>query len=140
MPPEAPAREKLSLIVFSGDHARVHYALAAAAAAAAIDRPVTLFFTMEAARALFAPGAGGAPGWRALAGAGADADLRARGIAGFDELLESCVELGARFMVCEMGLRALGASADALRADVPVAVGGLASFYRHAEGGAMLFV
>ena len=130
---------KLSLIVFSGDYAKVHYALAAAAAAAAIDRPATLFFTMGAARALCA--ADGAPGWRALPGAGADAELRARGVAGFAELLDSCAELGVRFMVCEMGLRAAGIAPEALRRDLAIDVAGLVSFYNDADpGGAMLFV
>ena len=46
--PERP--EKLSLVVFSGDFDKVHYALVMASAAAAIDTPVTLFFTMEGAR------------------------------------------------------------------------------------------
>lgn len=131
---------KLSLVVFSGDYARAHYALAAAAAAAAIGRPATLFFTMEAARALAADhGAGG--GWRALPGAEADAELRARGVAGFEELLESCAGLGVRFLVCEMGLRAIGMAPEALRGDVDAAVAGLVTFLNDAEAdGAMLFV
>lgn len=132
---------KLSLIVFSGDYAKAHYALAAAAAAAAVDRPATLFFTMHGARALLAAGADSAEGWRALDGASADAELRGRGVAGFEELLESCAALGVRFMVCEMGLRALGVAPEALRDDLPISVAGLVSFLADAEaGGAMLFV
>ena len=135
------ALDKLSLIVFSGDYAKVHYALAAAAAAAAIDRPATLFFTMDATRALCAAGADGEPGWRALPGAGADAELRARGVAGFAELLDSCAGLGVRFMVCETGLRAAGIAPEALRRDLAIDIAGLVSFYADADpGGAMLFV
>lgn len=131
---------KLSLVVFSGDYARAHYALAAAAAAAAIGRPATLFFTMEAARALAADGGEGG-GWRALPGAEADAALRARGVAGFEELLESCAALGVRFLVCEMGLRAIGMAPEALRGDLGAAVAGLVTFLNDAEAdGAMLFV
>ena len=54
MPPDdkAPRPQKLSVIVFSGDYDRVHYALAMASAAAATNRAVTLFFTMAATRAL----------------------------------------------------------------------------------------
>lgn len=138
--PPAPPVGKLSLIVFSGDYERVHYALAAAAAAAAIDRPATLFFTMEAARALCA-GDGGEPGWHRLAGADADAERRARGVAGFDELLEACAELGVRFMACEMGLRAAGIAPESLRQDLRIDIAGLVSFYRDAEpDGAMLFI
>ena len=38
--------EKLSIVVFSGDFDKIHYALVMASAAAAIDIPATLFFTM----------------------------------------------------------------------------------------------
>ena len=31
-----------------------------------------------------------------------------RGVGDFETLLQACVELGARFIVCEMGLRSLG--------------------------------
>ena len=131
---------KLSVIVFSGDYAKVHYALAAAAAAAAIERPATLFFTMEAARALSA-GEDGMPGWHALAGSGEDLRMRARGIVGFEELLASCTELGVRFMACDMGLRAINLDPEELRSDVEVTVTGLVSFLTDAEAaGAVLFV
>ncbi len=46
--------EKLSIVVFSGDFYMVHYALLMASAAAAIDIPPTLFFTMGASRSLLA--------------------------------------------------------------------------------------
>jgi peroxiredoxin family protein len=147
--PERSRPRKLSIIVFSGSFEKVHYALAAAAAAAAIDLPATLFFTMEALRALATPGEGGRPGWHALevtrAGyadaAALDADQRARGVAGFDELLESCIALGVRVMVCEMGLRAIGLEGRALRDDVAIDTGGLVTFLNDASAdGAMLFI
>ncbi len=125
--------DKLSLVVFSGDYDRVHYALVMAAGAAASNRPVTLFFTMGAARALV--------NWRGLPGAQADADLQARGLAGFDELLEACVALGATVMVCEMGLKALGIDPASLRADIPITPGGVVTFLADASrDGGMLFV
>ena len=37
-----------------------------------------------------------------------DATNRERGVGDFETLLQACVELGARFIVCEMGLRSLG--------------------------------
>lgn len=138
--------DKLSVIVFSGAFERVHYALATAAAAAAIDTPATLFFTMEATRALGKGGAD-APGWHALptehgaAAAELDATYRERGVAGFEELLESCVALDVQFLVCEMGLRAIALEAAALRDDVPVREGGLVTFLTDASAtGAMLFI
>lgn len=125
--------DKLSLVVFSGDFERVHYALAMAAGAAASNRAVTLFFTMGAARALV--------DWRTLPGAAADESLRAKGLAGFEELLEACVALGVTVMVCEMGLRAAGIDAASLRPDVPVTAGGIVTFLADASAnGAMLFV
>ena len=142
---DKPRPDKLSIVVYSGAFERVHYALAAAAAAAAIDTPATVFFTMEATRALAKGDA--APGWHALptehggAAAERDASLRARGVAGFEELLESCVALDVKFLVCEMGLRAVALEATALRDDVPYREGGLVTFLTDASAtGAMLFI
>jgi peroxiredoxin family protein len=116
-----------------------------ASAALAINRPATLFFTMGASRALLANGRDGGPGWHDLVadGGAADADreLGARGVGTFEELLEACVALDARFLVCEMGLRALGLDQAPLRADVPIEEGGLVTFLTDAKDGRqMLFV
>lgn len=134
--------DKLSLVVFSGDFERVHYAFSMAAAAAAIDRPATLFFTMEAIRFLARPLADGAPGWTALSGAAArDAEFRARGVAGFDELVAACAALDVKFLVCEMGLRAIDMTAAELRDDLGFEEGGIVTFFNDASAdGAMLFV
>jgi peroxiredoxin family protein len=139
--------DKLSLVLFSGSFDKVHYALAMAAAALAVNTPVTLFFTMGAARALLAEDASG-PGWRALHptedgldALTADASLIARRLGGFEELLSACTALGARVMVCEMGLRALGLEFSQLRPDVDITPGGLVTFLGDAsKTGAMLFV
>lgn len=125
------APDKLSIIVHSGDYDRVHYALVLASAAAATGKPVTLFFTMAATRAL-------TPGW---ADGDREAGHKAKGIATFEELLEACVELGVTFMVCEMGRRAVEVEPAEFRADVPVTEGGAVSFMNDASrGGEMLFV
>jgi peroxiredoxin family protein len=140
MPPadQGARPAKLSLVVFSGEFAKVHYALATAAAAAAIDIPATLFFTMKASRALAKD-----DGWHALAGdaAASDATLQARDVAGFAELLESCQALGVRFLVCTMGLSAIDLAADALRDDLGIELGGLVSFLNDARAdGSVVFV
>ena len=123
--------DKLSIIVFSGNYERVHYALVLASAAAATGKPVTLFFTMEGTRAL-------CPGW---ADAAKEAACAAKGIGTFEELLSACVELGVAFMVCEMGRRAADISPGDLREDVPVAEGGAVTFMADASRhGAMLFI
>lgn len=149
-PPPAPAAaEALSLIVFSGDYQRVHYALALASTAAAIGKPVTMLFTGEAIRALARPAADGSPGWRTLAaigegGAGrerarnggeVDDCYRARGVGGLEELLTACAEMGVRIIVCEMGLRVAGLERAALRNDVAFEVAGLVTFLTAASPG-----
>ncbi len=141
MPAVRTAPDHLSVIVFSGDFERVHYALTMAAAAVASNTRATLFFTMGAARALTIPTADGRPGWHSLAGAHADADYQAKGIAGFEELLAACLALGVTIMVCETGLRALGMDAASLRPDLPILPGGLVTFLADASRhGAMVFV
>lgn len=140
--------DKLSVIVYSGAYDRVHYALVLAAAAAAIGRPVTLFFTMGACKALARPGADGKAAWRKLPlsegkGTGGRRDDRyaKTGVATFEELLASCVQFGVAFMVCEMGLRAMGMDGGDLRDDVPIEEGGVVSFLNDAsKDGAVLFI
>jgi peroxiredoxin family protein len=123
--------EKLNLIVFSGEPAKVHYAFVLASGAAAIDVPVTLFFTMEACRTI-----GRAADWD-----GFDADCRKKGVATFRELREACVAMGVRFLVCEMGLKAIGMERNELRDDLPVEIGGVVTFLNGAsDRGSMLFV
>ncbi len=148
MRPEDTSHPGLAVVVFSGAFDRMHYALVMAAAAAAIGRPVTLFFTMEACRTLLAADAEGIPAWRRLpAGerkgtAGAmDDDFKRRGIGDFEQLLSSCQELGVRFLVCEMGLRALGLKRADLRGDLAIEEGGAVTFLNDVPaGGSMLFI
>lgn len=137
------APDKLSIIVFSGSYQKVHYALATAAAAAAIDRPATLFFTMDACHALAA-----GDGWHRLdtehdelAAVDIDNRYRDRGVADFETLLLSCKELGVNFLICEMGLRAIEMASGDLRTDIPITEGGLVTFLNDASAtGAMLFI
>ena len=133
---------RLSLIIFSGDFSRIHYALVMASAAAATNVPVTVFFTMEASHAVLAD-----DGWHGLAGeepysaAEIDSSYVASGVAGFGELMVACAELGVRFMVCEMGLRVLGLDADDLRGDLEITPGGVVSFLADAgDQGRIVFI
>ena len=131
--------ERLSVLLLSGSFDRAHYALAMASSAAALDRPVTIFVSLAATRALLARDPQGRPGWASLPvsgelagpegadGAALDERNRARGVAGFEELLQACVALGVEIMVCDMGLRTLDLQAEALRDDLPIRSGGLAS-------------
>ena len=140
--------KKLSIIIFSSDFDKVHYALVMASAAAAIDIPVTLFFTMGASRALLASPENA---WKCLPG-GACADTGETGgdvnnkfekrmVATFEELLQACVSLKVKFMVCDMGLRAMNLNVKALRNDVPLEAGGMVSFFNDASAnGQMVFI
>jgi len=131
--------ERLSVLLISGTFERAHYALSIASTAAALERPATLFVTLAGTRALLGEDGQGRPGWASLPlsaeladadvgdGAALDARNRSRGVAGFEELLQACVALGVEIMVCEMGLRALDLESQALRKDVPVREGGLAT-------------
>ena len=118
----------LSVIVRSGDHESVHYALALAAAALAVNKPAVLFFTMAGIRALV-----GSP--PALGDWERDAQYRARGVGDFETLLGACVELGGRFIVCEMGLRALDIDRASLRPDVPVTIAGIVTLLEETKPG-----
>ena len=150
MSPDKPTMspDKLSIVVFSGHFDRVHYALIMAAAAAAIDKPVTLFFTMGACRALEKVGDGGEPPWRAMplsegTGSGGELDdnFKSLGIGGYEELIDSCVELGVRFMVCETGLKAMGLERDDLVGDISIDEGGVVGFLTDASRhGAMIVI
>jgi peroxiredoxin family protein len=142
-------RDRLSLIVFSGDYDRVHYAFVIASAAAATNRPVTMFFTMGGVRALLAPRPDSSPGWAALAPADngnsaveRDSAHEKAGIATLEELVLACVELDVTLQVCEMGLIAEGLSSNDFRTDVTVTGGGMVSFLAEAEkdNGRIVFI
>jgi peroxiredoxin family protein len=132
-------RVRLAILLLSGSFERAHYALCMASTAAALERPVTLFATQGGLRALLAADGAGRPGWAGLPlaadltgpgvadGGALDAQNRARGVAGFEELLAACIALGVEFMVCEMGLRALDLEEAALRPDLQVQRGGHAT-------------
>ncbi|MBR9973031.1 DsrE/DsrF/DrsH-like family protein [Magnetospirillum sulfuroxidans] len=134
--------DKVSIVVFSGDFDKIHYALVMAAAAVASNTPVTLFFTMWAGRALERDQA-----WKRLKcsdGSSAhdmDSCFKDKNVADFETLLAACVALDVTFMVCEMGVKALGMDPDDFRPDVPLAKGGIVTFLADAsKDGAMIFV
>ncbi len=144
--------DKLSIIVFDGHFDKVHYALVMASAAAAVGRPVTLFFTMAACRVLGRADDDGQAAWRALPvsvgigeegqrGGDIDDGFSAKGIGTFEELLEACILLEVKFMVCEMGLQAMGMEDASLRDDIPLEPGGVVTFLKDAsKDGALIFI
>jgi peroxiredoxin family protein len=125
---EAKIQAGVSVIVRKGDYESAHYALALASAALAINQKAVLFFTMAGIRALTGPPPG-------LDDWGRDAINRERGVGDFETLLQACVELGAKFIVCEMGLRSLDIDRAALRPDVPVTIAGIVTLYEETTAG-----
>jgi len=117
----------LSIILRSDRYEDAHYALAMASAALAVNQQAVLFFTMGGLRALMAP--------PALQDWDRDALNRARGVGDFETLLQACIELGARFIVCEMGLRSLAIDRAGLRADVPFTVAGIVTLLEETKTG-----
>lgn len=147
MPNQSP--DSLSIVVHSGRVDKIHYALVMASAAAAINKPAMLFFTMEACHALRKADADGSHPWQSMPvsngsaqnGGEMDQQFAKRQVATFEELITSCAELGVTFMVCEMGLRALDISRDDLRNDIDFKEGGVVSFLNAAsKDGTVLFI
>lgn len=118
----------LSIILRAGDYESAHYALALAAAALAVNKPAVLFFTMGGIRSLTGPPP-------ALQDWGRDGLNRERGVGDFETLLSACVELGCRFIVCEMGLRSLDIDRTSLRTDVPFTIAGIVTLLEETKPG-----
>lgn len=118
----------ISVILRAGDYESAHYALALAAAALAVNKPAVLFFTMAGIRALQSTPP-------PLDDWDRDGRNRARGVGDFETLLQACIELGARFIVCEMGLRSLDLDRASLRADVPFTVAGIVTLLEETKPG-----
>ena len=118
----------VSIIVRSGEYEDAHFALAVAAAAAAVNKPAVLFFTLAGIRALTGPPP-------ALDDWARDATNKQRGVGDFETLLQACIELGVRFIVCEMGLRSLAIDRTSLRADVPFTIAGIVTLLEETKPG-----
>jgi peroxiredoxin family protein len=124
----------LALALHSDQPDRAHYALVLAAAAAAIDRKVIIFFAGPSILA-----ATSAPGWRGLPGAEAfQARCETSKIAGFPELLEAIDALGVERLACELALALADLKSDQLSPGV--AVGGAVTFLTRAKDSETLFV
>ena len=109
----------LGIVLAAGELPRAHAAFLLAAGAAALGRSVVMFATGDGVLAL-------CEDWSGLARADKDAVWRQRGVAGFDELRQACVELGVRMIACESGLR--GAAIDPAALMRGVDCDGMASF------------
>jgi NADPH-dependent 2,4-dienoyl-CoA reductase/sulfur reductase-like enzyme/peroxiredoxin family protein/rhodanese-related sulfurtransferase/TusA-related sulfurtransferase len=160
----APAREKTTLVVFSGDLDRVMAALIIANGALAMGKPVSLFFTfwglnvlrkakapslkktlIEAAFGWMLPkGAGRLNSLSKLNFAGLGAPLMkhvmaAKNVAKPAELLGNLIEGGAQLIACQMSMEVMGIRHEELIDGVEL--GGVAAFLAEAqESGTTLFI
>ena len=135
--------ESLSIVVYDGHYDKIHYALSMASTAGALNMATTLFFTMDACSALKQNYS-----WRELPLSGVvgsgqimDNNFKVQNIASFEDLLSACVDLGIKFMVCEMGLKTQEITLNELRQDIPFEQGGLATFLSNAsKHGSIIFI
>lgn len=143
-----PVNTQLSILLYTGDFDRIHYALSMATAAAAIDKKVTIFITMAACKAFMCDASGMLSGWKTLpisSGAASAINTEAlndyyaaQGIATFETLLEAAADLSIECIVCETGLRAMQLEKNALDSRLNFISGGLASFLNKAGSGAII--
>jgi peroxiredoxin family protein len=124
-----PSDRRLGILLLSGSHERAHYAFVLASGAAALGRDVVLFATNHGCHALLAD-------WSGLEDAARDARVRADGVAGLAELREATIELGARLIACEAGLRMAALDRALLLRAVEVA--GVATFLEAVGDGQMM--
>ena len=124
-------KRPLLLIIQSNEFSRIHYGLIMAAASTATDRPITLFFTMGAVRAL-------TPNW----GRKEDIIVAKKGLATFGELMAAIIEIGADFKVCEASLTSEGLKLNDLRADIELKVAGIVTILAEADkqGSHLVFI
>lgn len=121
--------ETFGILLLSGQHERAHFAFVLASGAAAMGRTVVMFATNEGCRAL-------AEDWSSLDGAGRDAAIRMRGVAGIGELRDAAREMGVRMIACEAGLRMSAIASRELSQGVEVA--GIAAFLEASKGGQVI--
>lgn len=114
-----PARG-LAIVVAEANHARLHATLTLACAAAALGRPVRLFFHGEAVAALRSE-----HHWQG------DATYAAAGLPPLGELVESALALGVKLMACQSGLQLLGLTPDAINDGIEAA--GMVAFLADAR-------
>ena len=118
--------EALNILLVSGGHSPVHAAFTLAAGAAALGRPVLVFAMGAGCRALL----------EGVEDEAQDALVRSRGVAGIAELRGAAVELGARLVACEAGVRSEGLDRAAFLPGVEVA--GVVMFLEAAREGSLI--
>lgn len=119
------ARRGLAIILSEASHARLHAALTLACAAAALGRPVRLFFHGESVAALSIE-----RHWQG------DAVYRAVGLPSVAELVDNAIGLGVGVMACQTGLQLVGMAAVGLAEGIET--GGMVAFLADARADELL--
>lgn len=117
----------LNLLILDDGHARLHGGLSVAVSAAALGRPVHIFFQGLAVRALVSDRP-----WPE------DSAARDKGVAAIKELFAQAAELGIALTACESGLHLAGLTANALPPGIET--GGLIGFLSGAGEGDLLTI
>ena len=120
----------LALVLHDGAFARLHYALVMASGAAAINRPVTLFFAGDAVAAL----------QKTFTPPEEDDAYQRKGVAGFEELLDACSAFGVTIIACETALAIHGLTESDLNDELELSVGGFITFLNQAGDSQMIFI
>lgn len=116
----AKTHRGLAIVLSEASHARLHAALTLACAAAALGRPVRLFFHGESVAALTT-----GRHWQG------DGTYRAAGLPSVTELVENAIGLGASVMACQTGLQLIGVTAASLAEGIET--GGMVAFLADAR-------
>ena len=145
-----PVKDKLSMIVFSGDMDKVMAAFIMATGAAATGMEVSMFFTFWGLKAIEKPGAltGKGPFGRMLGvmnrgGLGRwmfKKMMKQKGAASLPELYEMAVELGVKMMPCQMSMDVMEIERQSFRDNVSAPVGVAAFLEEAAESKVTLFI
>ena len=120
----------LALVLHDGTFARLHYALVMASAAAALNRPVTLFFAGDAVTVL----------QKNYTPPQEDDTYQQKGVAGLEELLEACFALGVTIIACETALAIHDLTESDLNDELELSVGGFITFLNQAGDSQMMFI
>ncbi|MCD6035491.1 MAG: DsrE/DsrF-like family protein [Rickettsiales bacterium] len=135
----------VAIFLYSGEFDKVHYALTVAFAAVSANRPTTLLVTMGACKA-FAFRYDKTKRWNTLPLSESTDSIavttpkelnsyyRSQDIPMFEPLLNDCIRQGAKFLMCDMGLRAMGIIEEELFPECKFIITPLSQFLQDAQG------
>jgi len=156
-------KNKLSMVVLSGDLDKVFAALIIATGAAAAAMEVTMFFTFWGLKAIQKPGKstgtglmgrmlammnrGGlnaiGPSRLNMGGLGRwmfKLMMKQKGVVSLEELYESAIDLGVKMMPCDMSMKVMEIDSAVLRDNVTAPVGVATFIQEAAESKITLFI